>query len=179
MKTEHNNVDRERHLNYLFINHLKHTNIMKLIYQKYQNKNEQSTAYNKWYGRVVINETVGIEQLASRMQDNCTVKRADILAVLSELGPTIRDLLQDSKRVSIPYLGAFKLGITTTGAETPKKFTVKENVKGVHVIFQPETHVTVDGKRVKDLVKDCRLAEDQSYLSPEDEEDENPENNGD
>ncbi len=140
---------------------------MKLIYQKYQNKNEQSTAYNKWYGRVVINETVGIEELAQRMQDNCTVKRADILAVLSELGPTVRDLLQDSKRVTIPYLGAFKLGISTTGAESPSKFTVKDNIKSVHVIFQPETHVTVDGKRVKDLVKDCRLAEAQDYTSPE------------
>lgn len=149
---------------------------MKLIYQKYQNKNEQSTAYNKWYGRVVINETVGIEQLAARMQDNCTVKRADILAVLSELGPTVRDLLQDSKRVTIPYLGSFKLGISTTGAESPSKFTAKDNVKDIHVIFQPETHVTPDGKRVKELVKDCRLAEDTSYLSPKDE---NTENNGD
>ena len=33
-----------------------------LIYHKYQNKNEESKAYGKWYGRAVINETVGVEE---------------------------------------------------------------------------------------------------------------------
>lgn len=142
---------------------------MKLIYQKYQNNNMESKSYGKWYGRVTIKETVNIEQLATKMQDNCTVKRADILAVLSELGPTMRDMLQDSKRVSIPYLGTFKLGINTIGAPTPEKFTVKDNIKNVHVIFQPVTRVDVTGKRVKELVSGTSLAEDTDYQAPKSE----------
>lgn len=131
----------------------------KLKYYKYQNKNKKMVnAYQKWYGRVVTGETVGIEEMAEKMQDNCTLKRADILAVLSELGPTMRDLLQDSKRVVLPYLGSFKLGISTVGAESENEFTVK-NIKAVRVLFQPTTRVTATGRRAKDLTDDCRLEE--------------------
>ena len=137
-----------------------HNNIMaKLFYRKYQNNNPQNSGYGKWYGRVVITETVDIEYLATKMQDNCTVKRADILAVLSELGPTMSDLLKDSKRVRIPYLGCFKLGIKTTGEEDPEKFNARTNVDNVHVIFQPETKATEAGKMVKVLVEGVSMSE--------------------
>jgi len=140
----------------------------KLKYYKYQNKNKKMVnAYQKWYGRVVINETVGIEEMAAKMQDNCTLKRADILAVLSELGPTMRDLLQDSKRVVLPYLGSFKLGINTVGAESENEFTVK-NIKTVRVMFQPTTHVTATGRRAKDLTDNCRLEEYKNIVPSED-----------
>ena len=142
---------------------------MKLIFKKYQNKVKDSEMFGKWYGRVVINESVSIEDIALKMQDNCTVKRADILAVLSELGPTMRDLLQDSKRVTIPYLGSFKLSISTGGANSAKEFNIKEQLKRIKVIFQPETKTTPDGRRVKELTDNCRLAEAGKYDVPEDE----------
>ncbi len=134
---------------------------MMLNYRKYQNQNKKSNAFGKWYARAVIRESVGIEEMATKMQDNCTVKRADILAVLSELGPTMRDLLQDSKRVVIPYLGAFKMGLSTEGAESEDKFTAK-NVKSVRVLFQPTTRMTPEGRRVKDLTDNCRVVEYQT-----------------
>ena len=134
---------------------------MMLNYRKYQNKNSESNAYGKWYARAVIRESVGIEEMATKMQDSCTVKRADILAVLSELGPTMRDLLQDSKRVVLPYMGAFKLALTTEGADSEEEFTAK-NVKGIRVLFQPTTRVAPDGRRVKDLTDNCRVLEYQT-----------------
>ena len=136
---------------------------MKLNYVKYQNKSKNEKMNGKWYGRVAIRETVEIEEIANRMQDNCTVKRADILAVLSELGTTMRDLLQDSKRVVIPYLGAFKLSISTEGAQNAEEFTAK-NVTGVRVLFQPTTRQLADGRRVKDLTDGCRLVELREYM---------------
>lgn len=131
----------------------------KLFYRKYKNNNPQNKGYGKTYARVVITETVGIETLASRMQDNCTVKRADILAVLSELGPSISDVVKDSKRVRIPYLGCFKLGIKTVGEEDPEKFNARKNVAGVHVIFQPETKATDKGRSVKRMVEGVVVTE--------------------
>lgn len=131
----------------------------KLFYRKYKNNNSQSKGFGKWYGRAVITETVDIESIATKMQDNCTVKRADILAVLSELGPVITDMVKDSKRVRIPYLGCFKLGITTTGEEDPEKFSVRNNVVNVHVIFQPETKAGEIGKRIKAMVEGVVVTE--------------------
>lgn len=137
-----------------------------LFYRKYQNNNKKSKAYGKYYGRTVATQTVGIEDLANQMQDNCTVKRADILAVLSELGPTMKQYMQDSKRVRIPYLGCFKLGISTTGDSDPDKFSMRSNLKNVHVIFQPETR-TLDatGHRVAALTEGCNLVELSDYQS--------------
>ena len=156
-----------------------HNNIMaKLFYRKYQNNNPQNSGYGKWYGRVVITETVGIEYLATKMQDNCTVKRADILAVLSELGPTMSDLLKDSKRVRIPYLGCFKLGIKTTGEEDPEKFNARTNVDNVHVIFQPETKATEAGKMVKVLVEGVSVMELPNLDKKKDEDDPDDPDNG-
>lgn len=132
----------------------------KLFFRKYKNNNSQrQECFGKWYGRVVITETVGIEAIASKMQDNCTVKRADILAVLSELGPTMTDLLKDSKRVKIPYLGAFKLGLSTKGEDNPEKFNVRNNVTGVHVLFQPESKASEKGRRVKSMLEGVVVTE--------------------
>ncbi|UKK51036.1 DNA-binding protein [Prevotella sp. E13-17] len=135
---------------------------MKLFFKKYVNEVKNSKMFGKWYARVAITETVGIEEIAVKMQDSCTLKRADILAVLSELGPTVRDLLQDSKRVKLPYLGSFKLAISTTGADSAEAFTAS-NVKSVRVAFQPETHISADKHRVKELTSGCRLMELPEY----------------
>lgn len=145
---------------------------MKLFFKKYVNEVKNSKMFGKWYARVAITETVGIEEIAVKMQDNCTVKRADILAVLSELGPTVRDLLQDSKRVKLPYLGAFKLSISTTGADSAEEFTAN-NVKSVRVTFQPETRISSDKHRVKELTSGCRLMEMPMYGFSKKEETEN------
>ena len=59
---------------------------MALIFKFRQNKDKtKPKAYKKWFARAVHTETVGIRALADVMQENCTVKRSDILAVLSEL----------------------------------------------------------------------------------------------
>jgi len=143
---------------------------MSLFIKKYQNNNkEMKNAYGKWYGRAVIMDKVQIEDLASEIEDNCTVKRADILAVLSELGPAIKKEVQRSLKVTIPYLGTFKLGVKSTGAENMEEYDIKKNVKGVRVLFYPETKL--DGNHmVKELTRGVRVAElpkNASYLEDE------------
>ena len=124
---------------------------MALKYFKYQNKNDKNEkAYLKWYGRAVYDECVDIERIADMMQENCTVKRADILAVLSELGPTMKKFMEESKSVKLPYLGTFKYGISTEGAESESDFTA-QNVKKVRVLFQPITSREAGGKTVQEI----------------------------
>lgn len=110
---------------------------MALFYRLYKNNNSHSKGYGKWYARPVVTDTVGIEQIAERMQANCTVKRADILAVLSELGPVVKDMLQQSLRVQIPYLGCFKLSMSSTGEAEKEKWNPLTCFKKARIIFQP------------------------------------------
>lgn len=70
----------------------------------------------------------------------------------------MKRLMQDSKRVKIPYLGSFKLGISTEGADSENEFSAK-NVKGVHVVFQPLSVHQPDGRRLKEMADGCRVVE--------------------
>lgn len=130
-----------------------------LMYRMYQNPVKSSKSYGKWFARTVNTGTVGLEEIANTMQDNCTVKRADILAVLSELGPTVKQLLQNSKRVKIDYLGTFKLGMSTSGEAKRDDFSLNKNLKDIHVIFTPVSRQAKNGVRIKDWTDGCQLSE--------------------
>ena len=133
---------------------------MSVFYRLYQNNNKQSSGYNKWYARAVMTETMTTRQLAEIMQENCTVKRSDIEAVLREIVPTMTRAMQDSKRVKIEGLGTFKIGLKTKGAASAKAFNVNENVTGMHVNFLPETYKDKKtNRRITDLLNRCTVAE--------------------
>ena len=132
---------------------------MTVFYKKYQLKRTGSKFSGKWYARAVQTETVDINTMAEEMEQNCTVKRADIVAVLSELVVTMKRHLQASHRVRLEQLGSFKLAITTRPADSAKDFNANEHVKNVRVLFQPETKVNKDKTRVKALLHGCKVAE--------------------
>ena len=133
---------------------------MSVFYRLYQNNNQQSSAYKKWYARAVVTETMTTRQLAEIMQENCTVKRSDIEAVLRELVPTMTRAMQDSKRVKIDGLGSFKIGLKTKPAASPKEFNVQANVKVLHINFLPETYKDKNNnRRVTDMLNRCTVTE--------------------
>ena len=123
----------------------------------------QSTAKNAtkglYYARTAYRETVDLKKLAEIMQANCTVKRADIVAVLSELVETMQKHLQMSHRVKLDRLGTFKIGMHTSPADTVKDFTASGNVKSVHVLFQPETKIDKNKTRTRALLTGCKVQE--------------------
>ena len=132
---------------------------MAVFYKLYQEKRESSRFNGQWYARAVHTGTVDIDDLAEEMQANCTVKRADIVAVLSELVETMRKHLQLSHRVKLNRLGTFKIGMSTKPATTIEEFTAGKNVKSVHVLFQPETKIEKDKTRVRALLNGCKVQE--------------------
>jgi len=132
---------------------------MSLFYRLHQSTNEESSMNGKWYARAVPTSTVGTNELADIMQRNCTVKRADIVAVISELVETMRDQLKNSHRVKLDGFGSFKLGISSSGAATAADFDIRKNIKGVHVVFTPESSTDSTGRRTKVLLEDVTVAE--------------------
>ena len=89
--------------------------------------------------------------LANIMQQNCTVKKSDILAVLAELAEVMQQQLQNSKRVKLDGLGTFKIGIRTKAADSPKDFNVQKNVVNTHILFRPETRINKNKSRMRAL----------------------------
>ena len=132
---------------------------MSVFYRLSQVTAPKAKGYGKWYPRAVMTETVETNELATIMQRNCTLKRADILAVISELIETMQDQLQNSKRVKLNGFGSFKIGIKGEGAESAAEFSIGKNVKGLHVLFMPEVKKDSNGQLQKTFISGCSVQE--------------------
>lgn len=121
------------------------------------------TANGKWYGRAIRAIRVGTADtadLAEIIQRNCSMKRSDVQAVLTELVEVMTDKLQESYAVKINGLGTFKVGISTRGANTPAEFSVAKNVIGTHINFVPSYTVDLStGRRTQALLNGVKVAE--------------------
>ena len=95
---------------------------MAIKYRLYQDNRAESKNRGKWYARAIYPKTPkSTKDLAQMIQDNVSVKRADVIAVLDEL---------------------------VNPADTAKDFSAAKHVVGSRVNFQPETHWTAaDGGR--------------------------------
>ena len=124
------------------------------LYKLIQNTNEHmSGAYQKWYARPVYTGTIDLDGIAELIQRNSTAKKSDAKAVLTEMVEVITDALQSSQRVHINGFGTFKIGMSSKGASAVKDFSITENLKGVRVLFQPETNVdSGTHKRVRPML---------------------------
>ena len=150
--------------------------MMAVLYRLSKNNNRFSKAYGKWFSHAVMTNTVDTDALATIMQRNCTVKKSDILAVITELIETMQDQLQNSKRVKLNGFGAFKIGIENApgGVESADKFDARKDIKGLHVLFQPEVKTDTNGQRQKTFITGCSVQEapknDVDTSKPKDEE---------
>ena len=106
---------------------------MSVKYRLYRNNISNTGTHRKWYARAVQDRT------AARIQDGCTVKRSDVLAVLCELSEAVRDELLAGNRVVLPGLGSFKVGLASAPADTPDEWTPARHLRGAHIVFRPET----------------------------------------
>lgn len=136
---------------------------MAVFYKLYKNNRKEGKSAGKWYSRATMLEVVDLDKLADVMQANSTVKKSDIKAVLTELVDVMKQALQDSKRVKLDGFGSFKVGISSLGADSAKDFSVGKHIKGLHIVFQPEVHVSADGQRTKTFLTGTTVKEAGNY----------------
>jgi len=129
-----------------------------LKYKKYQNKNTSSSAYGKWYGRLV-HELLEFDEFIEHMANHhCVFSEATIRGVLIEMETCLRELLLEGKAVRIDELGIFALGVKTNGELTADKFTA-DSIKGVNVnLFLGKRF------RARNLFADARFKEADKYI---------------
>ena len=117
---------------------------------KYQDKREGKGNY--WYARAVYPNTINRETLAKKIEQNCSVKVSDVMAVLTELVVVMNDELSNGNKVLLDGFGYFSVGVNTAPAiskdkftfgravydETEKQWSTKNgNIKGFHCNFLP------------------------------------------
>ena len=124
---------------------------MAVLYKLYQDNRDTSTHKGEWYARAKTLDTVTLNEIAQRIQDNTTAKKADALAVLTEMVEVVRDYLQKSYRVKTDGLGAFKMSLKTSPAPTAKEFSASKNIKSMRALFQEDVTVDKNGMRHRSL----------------------------
>ena len=90
----------------------------------------------KYYGRVQANGDVNIREMSERIQQSCTVHKADVQAVLLGLEDGIIDALKNGEIVRLGDLGTFQIGISSKGAATEEDYDVSL-IKKKRVNFRP------------------------------------------
>ena len=113
----------------------------KIIYDVYQNKNENNTAYGKYFGRIVHIETLNTRKLAKHISEHGSVYTQDVVeGVLTKAEACIVEMLLESKKIKLEGLGTFYLMAQNKkgGAVSIDKFNPKSSFKGLHIRFLPD-----------------------------------------
>ena len=86
-------------------------------FTKLQNKNDESTAFGKWFATAVYDQHfIETEELANYIQQQASVKKSDIKAVLDELGGAMKHYFELGQKVKLEGIGIFKVGFSSIGA---------------------------------------------------------------
>lgn len=134
-----------------------------LKYQIYQSQLKGSTAFGKWYARVVSDQTLGVSDLAAHMNSHHTPFSAGtIKGILEDAIDCTKELLLGGKRVQWDGLASFGTSIEhTMGAPTADDFSVAKHVKSVKLTAQG---IGSFSKSV--LTGKANLRETKEYVSP-------------
>lgn len=109
---------------------------MALQYVIYQDT--RKTGGKLFYGRAVHPSTITLDNIADRIQHNCSMTKGDCLAVMNEMITVMKQELQNSNKVCVDGLGTFYIGMRSSGAISEELFDINHNLKGFHVGFLAE-----------------------------------------
>lgn len=98
------------------------------------------TARKKYYAHAVSTGRSDMNRLARLIAMQCTVNRADCLAVLSALQDNIIMELEDGKIVELGELGVFQVGVKSAGHDDATEVST-HSVKRAKLNFRPGTEL--------------------------------------
>ena len=90
----------------------------------------------KFYAQVQASGDVNIREMSERIQQRCTVHKADVHAVLVALEDTMIDALKGGEIVRLGDLGTFQIGVSGKGALTEEEYT-PSLIQKARINFRP------------------------------------------
>ena len=132
---------------------------MAIRYKLVQNKIGGHDSFGKFYARTVKTGDVDMKELERIIESNCSMKRSDVRAVLTELVDTIKDKLQQGYTVDLDELGRLSLGVKSEGVYRTSDFSARKHIKAVTVNYRPASHRRTKGDHhlVAPLAEGCSV----------------------
>ncbi|MBO5615389.1 MAG: hypothetical protein J5932_05195 [Prevotella sp.] len=145
----------------------------KIIYEVYQNQNEHSRAFGKYYARVKYLESLNTRRLSNHIAEHGSIYTPDVVyGVMEKFRSCLLEMLLESKRVKIEGLGTFYATIECSkgGAVSKDKFNVQKNIEGLHIRFLPEQEQETNISS-RQFLKQAEFVNVDSLLKEKEEED--------
>ena len=90
----------------------------------------------KYYAQAQASGDVSIREMSERIQQSCTVHKADVHAVLVALEDTMIDALKGGEIVRLGDLGTFQIGVSGKGALTEEDY-MPSLIQKARINFRP------------------------------------------
>jgi len=90
----------------------------------------------KFYAQVKASGDVSLREMSERIQQSCTVTKADVHAVLVALEDVIIDALKGGEIVRMGDLGSFRISLNSKGAVTEEEYNVSM-ISKARILFRP------------------------------------------
>ena len=90
----------------------------------------------KYYAQVQTSGDVSMREMCERIEQSCTVTKADVYAVLVAMENVITDALKGGEIVRLGDLGTLRVSLSSKGAMTEKEYT-SSLITRKRIIFRP------------------------------------------
>lgn len=90
----------------------------------------------KFYAQVKMSGEVTLREMCDRIQQSCTVTKADVHAVLVAMEDVFVDALKGGEIIRLGDLGTFRVSLSSKGSLTEKEYTSSLITKS-RIIFRP------------------------------------------
>ena len=111
----------------------------------------------QFYARAKARGEVNLDMLSERIEKECTLTKADVLAALAALEGNIITALENGEIVQMGLLGTFQLGLNSKGAAEMAKFT-PSLIQKSHVNFRA-------GKGLKKMLATVKYSKHPSIVT--------------
>ena len=137
------------------------TNTMSIKYEIRSIQNAQGTGKERHYAHIYEQPAMTPQQLASRIQDSCSLTKSDVEGTVSALREAMIHELEQGNRFHIPNIGYFSLAV---GLDIPEGKPI-DKVRGDHIKvrninFQP------DASMLKEIKSHARFEHAESTTRP-------------
>lgn len=92
----------------------------------------------KFYPQVQMSGDVSVREMCERIEQNCTVTKADVQAVFVAMENVIIDALKKGEIIRLGELGTMRLSVSSKGALTEKEYRTSL-ITRKRIIFRPGT----------------------------------------
>ncbi|MGB0871111.1 MAG: HU family DNA-binding protein [Flavobacteriales bacterium] len=109
---------------------------MSIHYKVIKKVTRTSPPQEKYYAFTKIKSDINLDQIAQRLSDGSTTRRADVYAVLIGMVDLMKKELADGKRIRLGELGSFSVSLKSEGCDLPEQVS-RHHIKGYKLQYRP------------------------------------------